>query len=383
MADASWSGFTGELGTDITSTNAKKWSSYSTNWAYTHWLIDEDVSYPYLGVQENDFSGMTGQDGSNITPTNAKKWESYSPNWTYTHWIIEENITYPYLGIQQNDFSGMTGEDGTDITDANARLEASYTDNGWNFTTIWTIYETYSYPWVLNAPCVITDDRNYKKFLNQGIRATWFNNDTNTYDIVKNIGLDLSTYADGTLANTNDDYIGFTFYISNRLMFQSTTYCTVKFESSAGHHVEHDINISNHTIVDGWNKTVFKKNDMVETGNINWANVANVYFSFPIASGFLDEYISLGVIGLAKYYARPTQDIKTTSSPSFSGTTFIKDTEPSSSPNDQITLFATTDTDTSFGIRTEASIVSATPTADYKLPIKINGTLYYILLATP
>lgn len=105
--DASWGGFAGQMGTDITASNTLKWTSYNTaDWDYKHWLIEEDVSLPYLGYQSSDFTGVAGQNGSDVTIVNAKTSTAYNTQtWNMTSiWTIIEGWSFPYL----RDFSEIT-----------------------------------------------------------------------------------------------------------------------------------------------------------------------------------------------------------------------------------------------------------------------------------
>lgn len=342
----------------------------------TYITVTDNFALSTMVISEG-WGTFIGDDGTDVTDANAKKWATY--DWEYSKWLIVEDESYPYLGTQTNDYSSTSGYDGIDITSANGKLEANY--DTWNFTTTWNIFEGYTYPWMHTTPCLITDDFTYKKYFNQAIRATWPSSDSNTYTILKEISLNLNTYDDGTIAYTDKDYIGLFFYVSDENMFFSTTYATVWLESSAGNLAEYSIDSSNHTLVQGWNKYLVLKSDLIETGYVDWTSIQKIYFQFDIASSFENEYVTLGIIALIKDYSPPLpQGIDTSDSPTFSGLTLLKNTEPSTSPADQITLFATTDADTTLGLRTEANVIASTPTCDSVLAIKINGTTYNLLL---
>lgn len=277
MADASWSGFTGTLGTDITSSNAMKWASYS-DWTYKHWLIIEDTSYPYLGTQENDFTGVSGSNGTDITTTNAK-------------------------------------------------LEASYT--GWDFSTIWSIYDTYTYPFIYNAPLILSDDYIHKKYKGKGVRGTIVSDTSQSYTIFKNVTLDLSAYDDGVGTTSTEDYIGFSFYLSNSTIFSATPIGTLTFETSTNNYFYSDLNITTTT---GWNVISLLKNDFIEVGSPNWSNITKMYLKYDVASGNSNEYITMGIISLLKQESSSggsvlPQALDTTDSPTFGTTTLTDLTE--------------------------------------------------------
>ena len=60
--------------------------------------------------------------------------------------------------------------------------------------------------------------------------------------------------------------------------------------------------------------------------------------------------------------------------------TIKKGVEPTSSTADQLTIFATTDSSTTLGIRSEQTVATETLTPDSSYTVRINGTLYKIPL---
>lgn len=123
--DSSWSTATGEMGTDVTNANAKKWTTYGTvGWLYrivgtnfASWIIDEDVSYPTLVFTSpitTAISGLigvlTGEDGDTIPLATAKKENTYySYGWLPGIWDIVEDTGFPYFTTSI--FDGGIGTD--------------------------------------------------------------------------------------------------------------------------------------------------------------------------------------------------------------------------------------------------------------------------------
>jgi len=74
------------------------------------------------------------------------------------------------------------------------------------------------------------------------------------------------------------------------------------------------------------------KNDFIEVGSPDWSNITKMYLKYNVASGSLNEYITMGIISLLKQEASSggsvlPQALDTTDSPTFVTTTLTGLTE--------------------------------------------------------
>lgn len=174
---------------------------------------------------------------------------------------------------------------------------------------------------------LFSDDYIYKKYRKQGVRFTWCQDVTDMYFLQKIISptLDLTSYPNGDLTNTDNDYFGIAWYVSDIDAYHTSTYINLYFDNGGGNYFSCTIDSSSHTIVEGWNFAEFQKNNAGEMGSPNWNNINYITIEFSMETGYIGEFITCAVICLYNKYSPSSgslpQPLDTTDSPTFANLT--------------------------------------------------------------
>jgi hypothetical protein len=165
---------TGKDGSDLSAANAKSKTYYGEGYKMViyfydavtapdnFWTIVEGSTYPYhvATYSDNieDYSDFpnadkttTGKDGGSETA--IKTPSTYTNNgWNAFFWnLIQDSYPDHYLTEESTYFFDTIiaiGDNGTDVSLANAKKETTYTTLGWDFSTLWLIYENTTYPFL-------------------------------------------------------------------------------------------------------------------------------------------------------------------------------------------------------------------------------------------
>jgi hypothetical protein len=154
----------------------------------------------------------------------------------------------------------------------------------------------------------------------QGIRLTWPANTTESYSQIhtRDTTIDLTQYEDGTAADTENDYIGFVFYLSDADMVDTGGF-ELTFTDSLGGMFQIDILPT--SFVDGWNIVLLSKDDFTDYGG-DWSIIKSATLIIDIDSGYQYQYMTMGIMALVREQASDVpQPLDTTDSPTFAGLT--------------------------------------------------------------
>jgi hypothetical protein len=167
-----------------------------------------------------------------------------------------------------------------------------------------------------------TEDYIYKKYRSKGIRLTWTNSVHTDYGIGKLRDVDLSVYLNSETTDSDQDYIGIAWYVSDIAMYRTTSYLNIAFKNDISNYYVYTISDSDVTLVQGWNICSILKNNFTEMGSPDWSTITEYDFDSYIDDNYDGDYQTMGVVVLykANTFTLP-QGLDTTDSPTFTGLT--------------------------------------------------------------